>query len=264
MARTPSSAASSNGTITSQARSSSASPGPPAASITPSAPTLPSVVVVPPIARTTRLAPARIAAMTSSPVPAVEARSASRSCGVISARPEASATSTSAVRPSASMAQRASTGRPSASLHGARWMRPPSAGRSTSIVPSPPSAIGHSSARTPRARRPAASAATTLRADIVPLNASGASRTVSAIDPPTLEPGRAESPAARGRPGAAGALRDTDRWCRCSCSTMLLLRLRGVRQLLQGPAAVRPPRSEYERREVDVVERSGRSELLGD
>ncbi len=113
------SAASSKGTEVSQ-RTSSFAPRSPAASRASIAPWPPSVVALPPAATSTRRAPASTAAAISSPVPALLARSGSRSSSPTRSRPDAAATSTIAVEPSRTRPYSASIGRPMGSWHGRR------------------------------------------------------------------------------------------------------------------------------------------------
>ena len=81
------------------------------------------------------------------------------------------------MRPPSISANAASIGRPSGSLtRDAALARPTSVDSSASIVPSPPSATGSSTASRPAARSPRAIAAATSRAENVPLNESGATR----------------------------------------------------------------------------------------
>src|SRR5918992_5111782 len=81
-----------------------------------------------------------------------------------------------AARPSLMRAKAAMTGRPRGSLTSTVRSSPPSAPRRTSMVPSPPSATGNSSASRPASRRPEAIAAATSGAEKVPLKESGATR----------------------------------------------------------------------------------------
>jgi len=60
------------------------------------------------------------------------------------------------------------------------WSSPPSVATSASIVPSPPSPMGISSASSPPSRSPSDRACATSRAENVPLKLSGATRTTSA------------------------------------------------------------------------------------
>src|SRR4051794_6844243 len=140
------------------------------------APRPPSVLPLPPAPSQIRFAPAATAAAISSPVPALSARSASRSSGATRERPEAAATSTIAVDPSRTRANSASIPRPSGSCTRAVRRSPPIASRRTSIVPSPPSAAGHRSACPPASSIPAPMASATCLALRVPLKESGATR----------------------------------------------------------------------------------------
>ena len=98
------SAARSNGVRTSHTQTILAPPRPPASSIASMAPAAPSVVALPPQATSTTCAPSATAAAMSSPVPRVDAATASRSSGATSARPLARAISMTAVPPSSSSA----------------------------------------------------------------------------------------------------------------------------------------------------------------
>jgi hypothetical protein len=148
---------------------------------TPSArniPLPPSLVALPPRPTTIVVAPVSSAATINCPVPALLARLASRSFSRILPRPDAAAISTIAVEPSTANA--ASTSWPSASsaLHVRR--RYPFATR-TSIVPSPPSAIGTRIVLQPLRpytdRQPSAIARAAFAEVRVPLNLSGATTT---------------------------------------------------------------------------------------
>ena len=108
------SAARSNGVVTSASTVSCAPRRPPLASIAWIAPEPPSVVAEPPTATATRAAPALTAAAISSPVPSVVAASASRSVAP-RGRALALATATIAVEPSSTQPSWAPIGRPSGS-----------------------------------------------------------------------------------------------------------------------------------------------------
>ena len=123
-------------------------------------------------------APASQAAAISSPVPRVEAATASRSSSATRPSPLACAHSTTAVSPSAQ--QREARPRRAAPADRSPWRcAARRRGRSSaSIVPSPPSATGMLAP--PRRRRraaPRATAAATSAAENVPLKLSGATRT---------------------------------------------------------------------------------------
>ena len=79
--------------------------------------------------------------------------------------PLAWAHSTKAVVPSPRSANEARTGLPSGSVASALRSSPSSVASSASMVPSPPSATGISTASTPPSRSPAAMAAATSRAE---------------------------------------------------------------------------------------------------
>src|SRR5215210_379720 len=117
-----------------------------------------------------------MAAAISSPVPALLARSGSRSSAATSESPEAAATSTIAVVPSRTSANSASISRPSGSWTLTLRRSPPRASSRTAIVPSPPSAAGQRSGSAPASSTPAPTASATCRAVSVPLNESGATR----------------------------------------------------------------------------------------
>ena len=136
------------------------------------APRPPSVVAEPPIPTSTRRAPWSTAKRISSPVPAVEAsRARLPSNPPASTRPEVRAISITAVDPS--RRQDASTGRPSGPVTRVVRFGPPRASR----VPSPPSAIGTSTAEPPASTTDRATAAATATALAVPRNLSGAATT---------------------------------------------------------------------------------------
>ncbi len=170
------SAASRNGVTTSQATTTSAPPSLAGAPIASTAPQPPSEVDDPPTPTTTRRAPASTAARTSCPTPAVEARTGSSPDGEGSrALPMARADSITAVglSPAAdgpTMCHSTSTGSPSGPATVEWWTSPCTASR----IPSPPSAIGTSSAVQPAARAEPAAAAATSEAAAVPRNLSGA------------------------------------------------------------------------------------------
>ena len=170
------------------------------------APAPPSVVADPPTVTTIGDAPADAAATISSPVPRVDAAQASRSGSATSDSPLACAISTTA-EPSGSSAKPASTGRPSGSDTVRALTSPPSAATRTSMVPSPPSATGSSRASRPASRSPAAMAPATSRAENVPLNESGATRTGSVkARPGRRAPLRRRAPRTRCAPGRRCAL----------------------------------------------------------
>ncbi len=190
-------AARSKGSSVSQSTSSRAPRRPPPSRITSIAPRPPSVLALPPAATSTVRAPASSAASTSSPVPRVDAASASRSCSETRPSPEAAATSTTAVLPSASSANAASIVLPSGSEAAAPTSSPPSAASSTSAVPSPPSASGHRSLRTPTRSSPLAIAVATAAAENVPLKESGARSTAPLCVADTWWARRASAPSCR-------------------------------------------------------------------
>ena len=115
-------------------------------------------------------------------MPKVEAPVGSRSSGVRRDSPEASASSTTARRPSLDRSQRARTGRSMGSVAATSCHSQPPAASTDTSVPSPPSASGDSSTVScGRARRqPSAIAHATATGDSDPLNESGAIRTVRA------------------------------------------------------------------------------------
>src|ERR1700722_3233738 len=121
--------------------------------------------------------------MISSPVPYVLALTGSRSLESTSPSPLAAAVSTTpaTLRPTGQSPNEASIGRPSGSDVVAPISSPPSAPTSTSSVPSPPSATGHSSTGWPAASSASPTARATSSAEKVPLNESGAIRTVLGI-----------------------------------------------------------------------------------
>src|SRR6516225_6700851 len=111
--------------------------------------------------------------MSSSPKPALDVRSGSRSAGATSDSPIASAASTTAV-PSGTASQRAAISRPSGSETTAVRHSPPRAACSASAVPLPPSATGSSTASTPSTRRnPAARCAAASTGVRTPLRLAG-------------------------------------------------------------------------------------------
>ena len=146
----------------------------------------------------------------SSPVPKVVASSGRRRSGGTRSRPEAAAISITAVRPSPSSAQRASTGSPSGPVTRRTNQRPPVAWTRAAAVPSPPSARGRATTaapgqprRTPRAMADAASGAVRL-----PLKESGATSTRSGggdgPGPRPDEPASGRGGGSRGSSGARG------------------------------------------------------------
>ncbi len=136
----------------------------------------PSLVALPPMARITRRAPASSAAEINWPVPSVLVTQASRCARVSSCRPLAMAISMIAVLLSASQPHWALTGAPSGPLTLALISSPLQAASSASMVPSPPSAIGHliNSACGQTSARPLAIASATAWALRLSLNESGA------------------------------------------------------------------------------------------
>jgi hypothetical protein len=121
-------------------------------------------------------------AASSSPVPMLVAVIGSRSSLATRERPEASAISMTAVGVPSTVAlsQRAVTGRPSGSWTTVVRQSQPPAAATASSVPSPPSASGHRRiSSSGRARsQPSASARATCTDVSVPLNESGANRTI--------------------------------------------------------------------------------------
>ena len=108
------------------------------------------------------MAPRSIARAISSPVPRVVARPGSRRDAAIRSSPEARAISTTPNTPSSpgTRPNEASTGSPSGPVTRTVSTRAPAPLTTASIVPSPPSAIGTRSSRSPgRARRHPASIA---------------------------------------------------------------------------------------------------------
>src|SRR2546427_1329851 len=104
----------------------------------------------------------------SSPSPrldAVNGSSSSGSSGIASA-------DSTALTPLGSSSQRATRGRPNASVTGVSRHSPPSAAYRTSSVPSPPSATG-SSSTSAHERKPSDRAAAAARADSTPLRLAG-------------------------------------------------------------------------------------------
>ena len=101
------------------------------------------MVPLPPMPTITVSQPPSKARRMSCPVPKVVVAVGSRRPGGIRARPDASASSTTAVLPSGAIPNRASTGAPSGPSTVARSILPPIARISASRVPSPPSATGH-------------------------------------------------------------------------------------------------------------------------
>src|SRR5204862_2312942 len=126
-------------------------------------PAPPSIVAVPPRQTSSRSASTRAI---SSPSPRLEAACGSRRAGSSGIT---SAASTSAA-PSASARIGASRGRPNAS---GTETRATTRAPSVSPVPSPPSAIGSSSASAPPARSPSARTAAASRAERTPLRLAG-------------------------------------------------------------------------------------------
>ena len=107
-----------------------------------SMPAPPSFVALPPMPRAMCRTPSSRTARRRSPVPRVSAPSGSRSDGVRRDRPDASASSTMALEPSARLSQRADTSRPIGSWARDSRQRPAAAAAIAASVPSPPSASG--------------------------------------------------------------------------------------------------------------------------
>ncbi|MNZ81333.1 hypothetical protein D3C78_999960 [compost metagenome] len=138
-----------------------------------------SLVALPPMVRMTLRAPARRASKISSPVPWVELAQASRCSTGTSCRPLASAISMIAVHDSGSQPHWALTSCPKGPVTRALRRSPGVVARMASIVPSPPSAMGHwtSSASGSASRSPQAIESATSAALRLSLNESGAMTT---------------------------------------------------------------------------------------
>ena len=123
-----------------------------------------------------------------------------------SGSPEAAAISMTAVRPSPSTPQAASTGSPSGPRTAVRLGWPAVASSSASTVPSPPSAMGTFTTSAPgkTARTPRSMAWATCSAEALPLNESGATMTRIPVSSPSAVPVTA---AAAPRAAGCGAAR---------------------------------------------------------
>jgi hypothetical protein len=141
----------------------------------------PSVEAEPPRQSRTSATPLSSAARATSPVPRVLARSGCSGTSETPGSPVASASSTTAVRPSGETAHRADVGRPIASTVATVRGSAPQTASSASRVPSPPSAMGRrvTTASGAAASTPSATAEATSDADRLPLNESGQTTTRS-------------------------------------------------------------------------------------
>jgi hypothetical protein len=170
--------------------------------VTPSsmrAPRPPSVVLVPPSPTRTRYGCASSAARSSIPTPRDDALGGTvLSTRVSAGSPMTVAASTSAPASGSggsTTANGASCGRPNASTDAVTAHRVSGRSRSTSRVPSPPSAIGRmrTSAEGSASRTPAATARQASRAVRQPLNESQATTTTSSDTVCSWDPGRCAS-----------------------------------------------------------------------